>query len=430
MTYKKIISCGLCLCIYFSTPTLQADTLPWHELESEDWWINQNYTWTDDLMSDAAANTQSANKPTLSRISAPVSINENSAMPRSNVQIRPATYRYPVPRYSPDMNLDEYLDKKSASREGLLQLRQYLQRQNPAQRVGQAWVNTSNADLMATINALLNWHEFYLPESLSKQFDLLELGSHTQRSKAQYTGYFTPLVDVREQPDFEFRFPVYAAPYGHSIPYSRAEIAAGALQGRGLELAWTNDPVNLFFAHIQGSAIARFPNGRERLLSYVDSNHRPYKSIANYLRRYYMSGSLSNENIRRWLHDNPQYIREVLNQNPRYVFFKWADSRPKTATGGFVIPWHTVAVDDQYIPLGSVLLAEIPRVDATGQVIGSDWRLLFAQDRGAAIKGPGRLDLYTGAGGQAERATYSMTGFRKTYLLLHRSFERADYAGL
>ena len=76
-------------------------------------------------------------------------------------------------------------------------------------------------------------------------------------------------------------------------------------------------------------------------------------------------------------------------------------------------------------------MAEIPRVDQKGEIVGVDWRLLFAQDRGKAIKGLGRLDFYTGVGSQAEKATYQMTGFRKSYLVvLKPEFFKNSFVGL
>lgn len=110
----------------------------------------------------------------------------------------------------------------------------------------------------------------------------------------------------------------------------------------------------------------------------------------------------------------------MLHQNPRYIFFSLSGKSPRTATGTRIIPGHTVAVDKRYIPLGSVLLAEIPRMNHLGKRTGSDWKMLFAQDSGSAIKGPGRLDIYTGIGAEAERKTYQVTGLHKTYLLVRK----------
>ena len=311
--------------------------------------------------------------------------------------------------------------RSNANQEGLRQQIRYLQKQRPQQRMGEAWAKVSNAALLETANELMTWDERLTPHSFAERFYLHKIPSAKSSAKADFTGYFTPVIEARYQPSAEFRYPIYAAPRWGSSQYTRAQIDNGALRGRGLELAWTNDPVGLYFAHIQGSVITRFANGEQRLLDYAANNGYTPVSIANYLQsRGYLRDNLSNDNIRRWLRANPQHLHEVLHQNPRYIYFNFSDRRPQTATGAGVIPLHTVAVDDNYIPLGSVLLAEIPRIDSDGNIIGSDWRLLFAQDKGESIKGSGRLDIYTGVGKQAEQATYSMTGLYKAWLLIRR----------
>lgn len=319
------------------------------------------------------------------------------------------------------LNLPDHCIQRSAfNRRGLEEQIRYLRRHNPAQPVAQQWANVSNGALLQTAHELLNWEQGFSTKSLQEKFFLREIGSHRHTANADYTGYFTPVLQVQNYPDQRYRFPIYTAPRG-GTRLTRSEIERGALSNKNLEIAWTNDRVHLFFAHIQGSAIARYPDGTERYLSYSDSNQHTFGKISQLLRnKGYMQGSLSNENIRRWLHTNPGRIDEVLNYNPRYIFFNLSDRLPRTATGATVLPGHTLAVDDRYIPLGAVLLAQVPRIDHVGKRIGSDWRLLFAQDRGNDIKGPGRVDMYTGMGQQAETATYRVTGLHQTYMLIRK----------
>jgi len=328
---------------------------------------------------------------------------------------------------------DACILRTSANRQGLMNLMSYLQRTPMQKRVAPHWANISNAALLQTVQEVQSWEEGRTPFSFQERFSLREVASHKNAARADYTGYFTPVLEVSPYPDQEFRFPLYAPPKS-SRRLSRDQINAGALKGRGLEIGWTNDRINLFFAHVQGSAMARYRDGTEKFLQYAADNGQPYGSVAGYIRKsgYMNGGSLSNASIRSWLHTQPkERIDEVLHQNPRYVFFKLSDSRPRTATGSPVIDEHTVAVDDRYIPLGAILLAEIPRIDAAGKQIGTDWKLLFAQDRGNAIVGPGRLDIYTGSGNNAELKTYRLTGGHKTYMLVRKpGFTGNNFAGL
>ena len=55
------------------------------------------------------------------------------------------------------------------------------------------------------------------------------------------------------------------------------------LEGKGLEMAWLKDPLDLSFLHIQGSGRLRLPDGKEILVQYQASNGRPYRSIGRYM---------------------------------------------------------------------------------------------------------------------------------------------------
>ena len=67
--------------------------------------------------------------------------------------------------------------------------------------------------------------------------------------------------------------------------YTRAEIEAGALQGRGLELLYLDDPVELFFMQVQGSGRVRLPDGSWVRLGYAAKNGHSYTSIGKLLAR-------------------------------------------------------------------------------------------------------------------------------------------------
>lgn len=315
---------------------------------------------------------------------------------------------------------DRCIFRSHANLTGLQEQIRYLKTTNPQKKAGGQWANVSNAALLETAKALLH-RETNQPSGLFNQrFSLYKIGSTRNADNSYFTGYFTPEIQVQSYRDNEYRFPIYGKP-ARGTKLTRSQIDNGALQGSGLEIGWTNDIINLYFAHIQGSAIARYPDGKTRYMNYAANNGHAPRKISRYLKKKnYVDGGLSNANIRRWLHQHPEKIDEVLHQNPRYIFFSLAGNKTNTATGTTIIPGHTVAVDKNYIPLGSVLLAEIPRIDHRGKRTGSDWKMLFAQDSGGGIKGPGRIDLYTGVGDIAERQTYQLTGLHKTYLLVRK----------
>ncbi|HIQ06850.1 MAG TPA: hypothetical protein EYH35_00135, partial [Thiotrichaceae bacterium] len=233
---------------------------------------------------------------------------------------------------------------------------------------------------------------------------------------------YTPEIIASRVYTPRFCFPIYRKPSAHQLKLSRDEITKGALNGQGLEIAWVDDPIALFYIHMQGSGVLKFSGGERKVLKFSASNSYRFKSIASYMHQQgYLNGDLSRRAITHWLGENPSKLNEVLATNPRYIYFHLSDSMPLSASGLPLIAGHTVAVDTKFIPFGSVLLAEIPQFDGEGKVVGYEWRMLLPQDRGNAIVGQARLDLYTGVGELAKRQANLITGARRTFLLLKKS---------
>ena len=84
--------------------------------------------------------------------------------------------------------------------------------------------------------------------------------------EALFTGYFEPELRGSPYRTGRYRYPIYRMPpeAKASQPWlSRRDLlTSGVLDGRGLEIAWVDDPVELFFLQIQGSGRVRYPDGR------------------------------------------------------------------------------------------------------------------------------------------------------------------------
>lgn len=219
------------------------------------------------------------------------------------------------------------------------------------------------------------------------------------------TGYHEPTLAARRTPDATFRHPLYRMPPADrgSLP-SRAEIEDGALAGRGLELFWTDDPVELFFLQVQGSGRLQLDDGSVVRVSYAGNNGRTYRAIGSVLveRGVYRRDEVTAPVIKAWLRANPSEAPELMRANPRYVFFSarpgGGDDGPPGALGVPLVPWRSVAVDPKEVPLGSIGRLVVPLPD--GSTFDS---LVIAMDTGTAITGAGRLDLFCGADERAER---------------------------
>ena len=296
----------------------------------------------------------------------------------------------------------------------------YLKRNNPNKTVARRGVNVTNQELADTANILLDWHGDYTPEAMREHFHLQRL-YRGNLNKSKFTGYYTPIISAQLHPDDEYRYPIYRSPSFAKSHLSRAKIAAGALRNKGLEVAWTNDPVGLFYVHIQGSGILKLPSGKKISLKFDGDNNKRFKSIATHMKNKGLIASNPSRNaVKKWLDNHPEKMDQILNINPRFIYFTLNKENTITASGTSIITGHTVAVDTHYIPFGAVILAEVPIINSRGQAVGNEWRLLFPQDRGNAITGPGRMDIYTGIGETARIKANSLTGYGRAYLLLNK----------
>merc|ERR1711879_400622 len=102
---------------------------------------------------------------------------------------------------------------------------------------------------------------------------------------------------------------------GQLVPYAtRAEIEAGKLRGKNLELAWVDDPVDAFFLHIQGSSRVVFADGSTMRVGYDGHNGHAYTSIGRILieRGEITKEDMSMQAIRKWMAAHPNKGQELM----------------------------------------------------------------------------------------------------------------------
>lgn len=277
-------------------------------------------------------------------------------------------------------------------------------------------------DLEETVE-ILRSRRHTLPVDLGKLLDAHQIWGQDRRGNVLFTGYYTPIVQVRKTPDEEYLFPIYERPNEWIGPLpTRAEIeGGGALDGLDLEIAFANNKLDIYSMQIQGSGFVEFPDGDQELLSYNGTNRHPFRSIEKYLlsRKDWNISNISPAGIRNFFQENPHLVDSVLFHNPSYTFFKPLHTQPKGAGSVPLTPNLSIAVDRRYIPLGSCLLAAIPIFNkGKTRVIGHEFRLLLAQDVGGRINGPGHVDLYFGTGPENKARASSLKNYGRLWLLL------------
>jgi membrane-bound lytic murein transglycosylase A len=270
--------------------------------------------------------------------------------------------------------------------------------------------------------------------ALEERFEFLPSSADEALAEVLFTGYYQPVMDGSLVQSDEYRYPLYARPpdlltaeqvavapspsvkkvFGRAdgeefLPsYTRREIDEfGALEGRGLEIAWVKDPVDVFFLHIQGSGIVRLAEGGQLSVGYAGQNGRPYRSIGRLLidQGKIDPEDMSMQRLRRYLAENFQEQNEIFAYNESYVFFRVLEGGPLGSLEVPVTPGRTIATDSRLFPKGAlaVIQTEIPIIDGAGQLAG--WRpitrFVLNQDTGGAIRGYRRADLYFGSGDEA-----------------------------
>lgn len=245
------------------------------------------------------------------------------------------------------------------------------------------------------------------------------------------TGYYEPELNGSRERKGKFQVPVYGRPEdlvqvkpdllrafynsSHSVLrrsgdelvpyYTRAEIEAGALEGKGLELLYLDDPVELFFMQIQGSGRVRLTDGSWVRLGYAAKNGHSYVSIGKILaERGDRPKDLTMEGLKAWLRADPARGRALMQENTSYVFFRElpkteAGDGPVGAQGVALTPGRSLAVDASYHALGTPIFVAAPELKTPD---GAPFRrLMIAQDVGSAIRGPERGDIFFGTGDAA-----------------------------
>ena len=259
------------------------------------------------------------------------------------------------------------------------------------------------------------------------------------------TGYFEPEIAGSRTPAPGFAVPLYRRPAdlievdlgsfagdlkgrklrgrvdGSSLkPYAtRGEIMAGALAGKGIELAWAADPYEAFFLEIQGSGRLRLPDGSVMRSGYDSQNGRDYVAIGKVLldNGALPKGGVSMDSIIAWLRANPARAPQVLAANPSVVFFREITGEgPIGALGIPVTPRVSVAADPAFIPLGAPLQV-VTRLSGDRPLAA----MMVAQDTGGAIKGANRIDLFMGAGVQARADAGAQAAAADIAILLPRA---------
>ncbi len=296
--------------------------------------------------------------------------------------------------------------------------------------------------LVDTLHAFMDLLEQELSDEaftlrLNEQFEVFSAMAPHSRRPGLFTGYYTPIIPARRQKDGEYIYPLYRKPEWypaaaeasryqrianidpgyHLTPVrqpvllTRKDIDGGhALRDQDLEVAWLKDDLERYFLHIQGSGYLAFPDGTLQAVQYMGSNLFRYRSVGRQMIRdgIITPGQGSMQGMKRYFREHPEEINLYLFRNNRYIFFQMSDYPPRGSGGGELVAGRSIATDKKLYAAGGLayITMEKPILNDALEITG--WqkvsRFVVDQDTGAAIQGPGRVDLYFGVGERAGAA--------------------------
>lgn len=303
-----------------------------------------------------------------------------------------------------------------------------------------AWLKS--CDVLRKRNSDINWRQTCaqagnvsardgraIRQYFEVNFQVYEVSnSATGKESGLITGYYEPVMNGSQTRTATYSVPLYGLPTAWKVSKpspapTRAELMSSGVL-RGSEIAWVQDPVAAAFMQIQGSGKIRLEDGRVLRLGYAGTNDQPFKSFAQWLldRKEITRSQATMQGISAWAKRNPGQVEEMLNANPRFVFFKElpsnvsADLGPIGALGVPLTAERSIAIDLKAMPLGAPVFLSTTR-PLSSQVLQ---KLVMAQDTGKAIVGGVRADYYWGTGDSAGELAGRMKQDGKMWLLLPR----------
>jgi membrane-bound lytic murein transglycosylase A len=311
------------------------------------------------------------------------------------------------------------------------------------------WQKACNAAVQLNIQTTSKPSKNAVQAYLKQYFSVYKTTNVDGSDNGLITGYYQPLLKGSRTQSAQYPYPLYASPsdlitveldtlfpelkfkrvrgrlVGNKLVpyYNRAEIETEDSPVKGQEFIYIDDIIDVFFLQIQGSGLVQLENGEQVHVGYANQNGHTYNSIGRLLieRGELTLAQASMQGIKNWARNNLDKLRELLNNNPSYVFFRELPvglPGPLGALGVPILGGRSVAVDPKFVPLGAPVFLSTTEPNSNKPLK----RLMMAQDTGGAIKGGVRADFFWGAGADAGAKAGAMKQLGKIWVLLPKEF--------
>jgi membrane-bound lytic murein transglycosylase A len=273
-----------------------------------------------------------------------------------------------------------------------------------------------------------------LNKEIAEKFTVFKSTGFNQKGDVLFTAYYQPVLDASLRAEGDYQYPLYRPPYDLQVidlgqlnpKYAGEKVALRvnvnkimpyfdrqaidkeqALKGKGLELVYLKDYLDRYMLQVQGSGVMRMESGEEIKVQYAGSNCYPYTSLREILvdKKKVPPDKATAKDIRAYFDKNPEEVKKLLYQNRRYIFFEKYSGNVRGSEGVDLTAGRSIATDKKIFPGGGLAFIHCrkPVLNSQGEIIR--WepmiRFMVDQDAGAAIKGPGRVDIFWGTGKNA-----------------------------
>ena len=254
---------------------------------------------------------------------------------------------------------------------------------------------------------------------------LLGVSNHGKNftNQALVTGYYEIELHGSLRPNPACPHPILSPPknlkknLSHSS-LKRSSIHRGSLKGKGLEVAWIQDLPRFYFMQIQGTGVIKLQEGGEMGLNWAGHNGFKFKGLPE----QYNGSTLE---VMHQLRVEPDQGKKTMECNESYIFFQpRKEPHPVGAANVMLTPERSVALDSAIYPYGIPFWLEIQLPKISGYNSGGAYRrLVIGQDRGGAIKGGNRFDLFWGRGRRAENFASGLKSDGRVFALFPKGMK-------
>jgi len=241
-----------------------------------------------------------------------------------------------------------------------------------------------------------------------------------------FTGYYTPSIEGRKEPDERFKYAIYKKPKDKILARSTREQIDfdNALTGHNLELFYIESLFDLYLIHVEGGGkiILNDPlNSGYQYLSYDGTNNQKWQWISKYMKDQGWIKDSSIASQKKYIEDHPKKLREIFSTCPSYIFFKPTPTPPNGSDQVPLTDRRSLATDRKLYgfkgllsfvstrrPSEDISLFQKSKLQPLLDYVYFS-RFYLDQDVGGAIKGKARADLYFGEGDYARLGASNMT---------------------